>query len=38
MKAYGVPYKGSKNTIADFVVNNLPESEIFVDVFAGGGR
>ena len=33
---YGVPYKGSKNSIAEWVVENLPPNETFVDLFAGG--
>lgn len=34
---YGLPYKGSKNGIALWIVNNLPPSEYFVDLFCGGG-
>ena len=34
---YGLPYKGSKNAIADWIVNTLPKAEIFVDLFCGGG-
>lgn len=33
---YGIPYKGSKNSIAQWVVDNLPKSETLVDLFAGG--
>ena len=33
---YGVPYQGSKNKIAEWVIDNLPEDEILVDLFAGG--
>ena len=33
---YGVPYKGSKNQIAEGVVDNLPKAEYFVDLFCGG--
>jgi|SRR5699024_4401027 len=33
---YGLPYKGSKNSIAKWVVSNLPHSHTFVDLFAGG--
>lgn len=33
---YGVPYKGSKSSIAEWVVENLPPNETFVDIFAGG--
>lgn len=34
--AYGIPYKGSKNKIAEWVVSHFPEAEHFYDVFAGG--
>ena len=34
---YGLPYKGSKNKIAKWIVDQLPESEVFVDLFFGGG-
>ena len=34
---YGLPYKGSKNGIAEWIVENLPSAEIFVDLFFGGG-
>ena len=34
---YGLPYKGSKNAIAEWIVNKLPKAEIFVDLFFGGG-
>lgn len=33
---YGVPYKGSKNKIAKWVVDNLPPATNFYDLFAGG--
>lgn len=33
---YGLPYKGSKNAIAKWVVENLPRSEVLVDLFCGG--
>ena len=33
---YGLPYKGSKNKIAEWVVGILPESDTLVDLFAGG--
>lgn len=33
---YGVGYQGSKNKIAEWVVENLPSGEILVDLFAGG--
>lgn len=35
-KAYGLPYKGSKSRIAEWVVSVLPENETLVDLFAGG--
>lgn len=34
--SYGLPYKGSKNSIAKWVVSHLPKSHTFVDLFAGG--
>ncbi len=33
---YGLPYKGSKNNIAEWVVGNLPPATNFYDLFAGG--
>ncbi len=33
---YGIPYKGSKNTIAQKIVDFLPEAETLVDICAGG--
>lgn len=33
---YGAPYKGSKNKIAEWVVDNLPKAANFYDLFAGG--
>lgn len=33
---YGIPYKGSKNMIAEWVVSHIPECGTFFDVFAGG--
>ena len=33
---YGIPYKGSKNRIAKWVVDSLPASDTLVDLFAGG--
>ena len=33
---YGLPYKGSKNGIAKWIVDALPEADIFVDLFFGG--
>lgn len=35
-KAYGLPYKGSKNRIAEWVVSVLPANGTLVDLFAGG--
>lgn len=34
---YGLPYKGSKNQIAEWIIGELPQSECFVDLFFGGG-
>ena len=34
---YGLPYKGSKNQIAKWVIDQLPPAETFVDLFFGGG-
>lgn len=34
---YGMPYKGSKNRIAKFVIDRLPDGDVFVDLFGGGG-
>ena len=34
---YGLPYKGSKNSIAQKIVGQLPEADVLVDLFAGGG-
>lgn len=33
---YGLPYKGSKNKIAKKIIDALPATDCFVDVFAGG--
>ena len=33
---YGVPYRGSKNKIAQWVTSNLPAGETLIDLFAGG--
>ena len=33
---YGLPYKGSKNKIAEWVVAHLPKATHFYDLFAGG--
>ncbi len=35
-KNYGIPYTGSKNFIANFIVDRLPEADTLVDAFAGG--
>lgn len=35
-KSYGLPYKGSKNRIAKWVVSVLPANHTLVDLFAGG--
>ena len=37
MPRFGLCYKGSKNGIALWIVNNLPPAETFVDLFCGGG-
>ena len=34
---YGLPYKGSKNSIAKWIISQLPTAETFVDLFFGGG-
>ena len=34
---YGLPYKRSKNSIAEWIVDNLPSADVFVDLFFGGG-
>lgn len=36
VKAYGLPFMGSKNKIAKALVDALPAAHIFVDLFAGG--
>ena len=33
---YGLPYKGSKNAIAEWIVEQLPEGNVLVDLFCGG--
>lgn len=33
---YGFPYKGSKNKIAETIIDFLPKAEHFYDLFAGG--
>lgn len=34
---YGLPYKGSKNKLAEKIVDLLPKAENFYDLFCGGG-
>lgn len=34
---YGMPYKGSKNQIAQWVISHIPACEYLYDVFGGGG-
>lgn len=36
MSRWGLPYQGSKNFIAKWVVDNLPAEHTLVDLFAGG--
>lgn len=33
---YGIPYIGSKNAIAEWIVNLLPEGDVLCDLFCGG--
>ena len=33
---YGLPYMGSKNSIARWVVEHIPSADTFIDLFAGG--
>ena len=35
-RAYGLPYKGSKNKIGQKLLNQIPQADIFIDLFAGG--
>ena len=35
-KRYGIPYMGSKNKIAEWVLSFLPKAENFYDLFCGG--
>lgn len=37
MAKYGMPYKGSKDKIAEKIISTLPDAEYFVDLFGGGG-
>jgi len=34
---YGMPYKGSKNSIVGWLMDTLPSGDVFVDLFGGGG-
>lgn len=34
---YGMPYRGSKNQIAKWVIEHLPKKENLYDLFGGGG-
>lgn len=34
---YGIPYKGSKNRIAEDIIDFLPSGNTLVDLFGGGG-
>lgn len=36
MRTYGFPYKGSKNKIAEKIVDSLPSAKHFYDLFCGG--
>lgn len=36
-KNYGIPYMGSKNRIAEDIIEFLPKKKILVDLFGGGG-
>ena len=36
MARYGVPYRGSKSRIAQWVVRHIPSAEVFIDIFGGG--
>ena len=36
MNKYGFPYKGSKNKLAEKIVNLFPDAENFYDLFCGG--
>ena len=36
MRQYGMPYKGSKSKIAEWVVDVLPPADNLIDLFAGG--
>lgn len=34
---YGLPYKGSKNSIVPYLIERLPSSDTYYDLFCGGG-
>lgn len=34
---FGMPYKGSKNAIAQHIIDMLPPADHFYDLFGGGG-
>lgn len=36
MRKYGLPYQGSKNKIADKIMEYIPDADNFYDLFAGG--
>ena len=36
-KNYGLPYQGSKNRIAEDIVDFLPKKKVLIDLFGGGG-
>lgn len=36
MREYGLPYQGSKNKIADKIMEYIPDADNFYDLFAGG--
>ena len=36
IKRYGVPYMGSKNDIAEQIIEIVPQARNFYDLFAGG--
>ena len=33
---YGMPYKGSKSKIAEWLIEQLPKAKHFYDLFGGG--
>lgn len=36
MAQYGIPYMGSKSTIAEWVISKIPKAKHFYDLFGGG--